>query len=79
MGGFPMSYLRNVFGSDGTMHTELTVGNMRQDLTTGSISYTFGSTGNTQSVLRPDGTLGCEQTIGNMRYDFSSGKFDQYI
>lgn len=73
-----MGILRNVLGSDGTMHTEMTVGNMRQDLTSGSISYTFGpSYGGMQSVLRPDGSLGNEQTFGNMRYNLDKGTFDQ--
>ncbi len=76
-----MNALRNVFGSDGTMHTEQTIGNMRYDLTTGAASYTLGSgrvgsLGRMQTVVRPDGSIGNEQTIGNMRYNLDTGSID---
>ncbi len=79
-----MNTLRNVFGPDGTMHTEQTVGNMRINLNTGTASYTLGSTkvgslGRMQTVVRPDGSIGNEQTIGNMRYNFDTGTIDYLL
>lgn len=70
---------RSVISSGGSMHFEQQVGNMRFDLSDGSMTQILGSFGDTQSVARPDGSIGIEQTVGNMRFNVDQGNFDQLL
>lgn len=70
---------RSVIRSDGTMHFEQRVGNMRFDLSDGSMTQVLGSFGDMQNVARPDGSIGIEQTVGNMRFNLDQGSFDQLL
>lgn len=67
--------LRTVFGPDGSMHVEQTVGSMRYDLVTGQTSYVVGSPEGPHTVIRPDGTTAFEQHIAGsgMRYSSDRG------
>lgn len=70
---------RSVIRSDGSMHFEQQVGNMRFDLSDGSMTQVLGSFGDMQSVVRPNGSIGLEQTVGNMRFNLGQGNFDQLL
>lgn len=48
--------LQNVLGSDGQMHVENQVGNMRIDLTTGETKTVVPWAGGMNTVIGPDGT-----------------------
>ena len=68
---------RSVIRPDGTVHFEQQVGNMRFDLSAGSMTQVLGSFGDMQSVVRPNGSIGLEQTAGNMRFNLDQGNVDQ--
>lgn len=71
-----MFSFRNVFKSDGSVHQEQRVGNMRFDLTTGKTSTVFGKSGGIQTVIGPDGQTHIEHQMGNTRFDITNGKMD---
>lgn len=60
--------LKNVLGSDGSMHLENQIGNMRYNLTTGKTSYIIGNPNGTgiRTVMDENGTH-LENQIGNIR------------
>ena len=68
--------LQTVMGSDGRIHMEQRIGNMRVDLTTGKRTWELNRAGGTQTVMHDDGRLGMEQQIGNMRVDMTRGTHD---
>lgn len=70
---------RSVIRPDGTVHFEQQVGNMRFDLSDGSMTQVLGSFGDMQNVALPDGSIGIEQTVGNMRFNLDQGNFDQLL
>ncbi len=70
---------RSVIRPDGTVHFEQQVGNMRFDLSDGSMTQVLGSFGDMQSVVRPNGSIGLEQTAGNMRFSLDQGNVDQLL
>lgn len=70
---------RSVISSDGSVHVEQQVGNMRLDLSDGSMTQILSSFGDMQSVVRSDGSIGIEQTVGNMRFNVDQGNFDQLL
>lgn len=66
---------QNVIGSDGQMHLENTVGNMRFDLTTGEMKTVIPSGGNVNLVFDKDGAQ-TEMNIGHMRQTLGKPGFD---
>ncbi|MCH3927015.1 MAG: hypothetical protein LKE27_11460 [Atopobiaceae bacterium] len=69
-----MFSLHSVFGSDGSVHQEQQMGNMRIDLTTGKASTVLGQSGGIQTVIGPDGKAHIEHQMGNTRFDLTNGK-----
>lgn len=67
--------LQNVLGSDGQMHVENQVGNMRIDLTTGETKTVVPWAGGMNTVIGPGGTHTEFQT-GQMRQTLGKPGFD---
>lgn len=67
---------QTVMGSDGRIHMEQRIGNMRVDLMTGKRAWELNRSGGMQTVMHDDGRLGMEQQIGNMRVDTMRGTHD---
>lgn len=53
---------------DGSIHTEVTQGNLRIDLTTGAQTVVIpAASGSMSQVIRPDGSVATETVVGNVR------------
>lgn len=73
---FGGSGIQTVMGSDGRIHMEQRIGNMRVDMMTGKRTWELNHAGGMQTVMHDDGRIGLEQRIGNMRIDTMHGTRD---
>ena len=70
---------QNVIGSDGKMHIENQVGNLRFDLATGKTKTVIHTGPGMNMVMGPDGQMNTEMQVGQMRQTIGKPGFDWLI